>query len=206
LAAWSYEGEMIGVSRTVVSPKNVWLFLHGNAGQAADRDYALPHFSEGDSVYIMEYPGYGKRRGKPGKDSFNAAAKEAYVALRKMYPSVPVCVASESIGSGPACFLATVEPAPDKIVLVAPFEELAVVARDHFPGWFVKAALSSDWNNVATLSGYKGRVDIFAAEQDTLIAPHHARALAGSVTNVTFTIVPGGHNDWADSEVVEIVN
>ena len=82
----------------------------------------------------MEYPGYGKRRGKPGKDSFNAAAKEAYLALRRMYPATPVCVASESIGSGPACFLATMERPPDKMVLIVPFEELALVARDHFPG------------------------------------------------------------------------
>lgn len=197
---------MIGVSRVVDAPKNVWLFLHGNAGQAADRSYALPCFSDGDSVYIMEYPGYGKRRGKPGKHSFNAAAREAYLLLRKMYPTVPVCVASESIGSGPACFLATVDPPPDKIVLIAPFEDLGVVARDHFPGWFVKLVLSNDWNNVASLDGYKGRVDIFAAEGDTLIAPHHGRALAGSIANAHFTLVPGGHNDWSDSELVKIRN
>ncbi|HUS36024.1 MAG TPA: alpha/beta hydrolase [Verrucomicrobiae bacterium] len=204
--AWSHEGELIGVSRTVAAPRNVWLFLHGNAGQAADREYALPCFSDGDSVFIMEYPGYGKRRGRPGKDSFNAAAKEAYLLLRKTYPTAPVCVASESIGAGPACSLATAEPAPDKMVLVVPFEDMGLVARDHFPGWFVKLALSSDWNNVASLAGYKGQVDIFAAEGDTLIAPRHAQALAGSIANAKFTLVPGGHNDWAESELVKVRN
>jgi uncharacterized protein len=208
LAAWSHEGELIGVARTVATPGNVWLFLHGNAGQAADRAYAMDSFSDGDSVFIMEYPGYGKRRGRPGKDSFNAAAKQAYLLLRKMYPTVPVCVVSESIGAGPACFLATVEPPPEKMVLIVPFEELGLVARDHFPGWFVKMVLSNDWNNVASLAGYKGRVDIFAAEGDTLITPRHARALAASVANgnVKFTLAPGGHNDWADSELVKVRN
>jgi uncharacterized protein len=205
-AAWMHEGEMIGVSRMVEAPKNVWLFLHGNAGQAADRSYALPSFSEGDSVFIMEYPGYGKRRGKPGKDSFNAAAKEAYRLLRETYPGVPVCVASESIGSGPACFLAAEEPPPNKLVLIVPFEDLGLVARDHFPGWFVKMVLSNDWNNIASLSGYEGLVDIFAAEKDTLIAPRHARALAGSLRNAHFTLVPGGHNDWSDSDLVKVRN
>lgn len=205
-AAWEANGEMIGVSRTLVSPRNVWVMLHGNAGQAADRSYALPCFSEEDSVFIMEYPGYGKRRGRPGKGSFNEAAREAYLLLRRTHPGVPVCVASESIGSGPACFLATIDPPPEKIVLIAPFAELSAVARDHFPAWLVKLLLSNDWNNKETLSGYKGRVDILAADADTIIAPHHARALAAAVTNANFTLVPGGHNDWSDSDVVKIRN
>lgn len=204
--AWTHEGKMIGVSRTVLAPENVWLLLHGNAGQAADRGYAVECFSSKDSVFVMEYPGYGKRRGTPGKDSFNEAAREAYLLLRKTYPNVPVCVASESIGSGPACFLAKVEPPPDKIVLVAPFDALSRVARNHFPGWFVKLVLSNDWDNVAALTGYKGKVDIFAAESETLIPPDHARALAACVTNSDFTLVPGGHNDWSNSDAVKIRN
>jgi pimeloyl-ACP methyl ester carboxylesterase len=115
-------------------------------------------------------------------------------------------VVSESIGSGSACFLAAAGPPPDKFVLIVPFEDLGLVARDHFPGWFVKMVLSNDWNNIASLSGYKGPVEIFAAERDTLIAPHHARALAGSLTNAHFTLVPGGHNDWSDSGLVKVRN
>src|SRR5262245_11696761 len=44
LDRWTHNGEVIGFSRTVESPRNVWLMLHGNAGQAADRTYALPGF------------------------------------------------------------------------------------------------------------------------------------------------------------------
>src|SRR5512133_2108425 len=61
LAPWNMNGQVIGYARQVQSPKNVWLMLHGNAGQASDRSYALPSFSPEDSVYILEYPGYGNR-------------------------------------------------------------------------------------------------------------------------------------------------
>jgi pimeloyl-ACP methyl ester carboxylesterase len=206
LTRWTHNGEVIGFARTVPSPRNVWLMFHGNAGQAADRTYALPSFAPEDSVYIMEYPGYGKRRGVPGKDSFNAAAKEAYLLLRQSFPKTPICVAAESIGSGPACFLATMNPPPDKMVLIVPFGVLSAVARDHFPGFVVKMILTHNWDNVAALSNYKGPVQIFAAERDTIIRPKHARSLADSLTNATFTLLQGGHNDWSDNPQVKIRN
>jgi uncharacterized protein len=206
LTRWTHNGEVIGFARTVSSPRNVWLMFHGNAGQAADRTYALPSFAAEDSVYVMEYPGYGKRGGLPGKDSFNRAAKDAYNLLRQTFPNAPVCVAAESIGSGPACSLTSVDPPPDKIVLIVPFGKLSDVARDHFPGFVVKMILTHNWDNVAALSNYKGPVEVYAAKHDTLIRPEHARALANSVANATFTLLEGGHNDWSDDPQVKIRN
>jgi hypothetical protein len=39
----------------------------GKFTQASDRLYAIPSFSDQDSVYILEYPGYGSRKGVPQK-------------------------------------------------------------------------------------------------------------------------------------------
>src|SRR5262245_10333679 len=106
LAAWKVQDRVIGWAKEVPSPENIWLMLHGNAGQASDRVYALPAFSERDSVFILEYPGYGVRQGKPSKSAFDSAAAGAYKLLRQKFPNRPVCVVGESIGSGPACTLA----------------------------------------------------------------------------------------------------
>ncbi len=112
LAHWISNGELIGFARIVERPKNIWLMLHGNGGQASDRNYALPCFSRDDSVFVMEYPGYGTRQGKPSKATFNRAATEAYQYLRQTNPGISVCVVSESIGCGPAANLATLDPPP----------------------------------------------------------------------------------------------
>jgi pimeloyl-ACP methyl ester carboxylesterase len=173
------------------------LFLHGNGGQASDRTYALDAFAPEDAVFILEYPGYGKRVGVPSQKSFNAAAKEAYLDLRKRFTNARVCVASESIGSGPACYLATIDPPPDKLVLVVPFDSMAEVAREHFPRPLVSLLLRQKWDNVMALKDYKGRVDIFAATNDAIIPPRHARVLADSITNSNFKMIDGGHNDWS---------
>lgn len=100
LVAWTVDGHLFGYARKIENPKNIWLFTHGNGGQAADRAYALQCFSDSDSVFILEYPGYGSRDGSPSKASFDSAAEEAYRWLRKSYPNIPVCVIGESIGSG----------------------------------------------------------------------------------------------------------
>ncbi|HWZ94346.1 MAG TPA: hypothetical protein VNW30_04055, partial [Opitutaceae bacterium] len=206
LAAWIHNGETIGYSRIVESPRNVWLLIHGNGGQASDRAYALPSFSPDDSVFILEYPGYGMRQGVPSRKAFNQAAQEAYLLLRDTYPHVPVCVVAESIGNGPACTLAALTPPPDKFVLIVPFEKLSLVAKDHFPAFLVSVLLRDDWDNVEAMAHYKGPVDIFASEADATIPVVHAKALAAGVPSAKFTLIPGGHNEWSENDRVSIRN
>lgn len=206
LAEWRRDGGLIGYAREVAAPKNVWLLLHGNAGQAADRTYALPAFSAEDAVFILEYPGYGRRAGTPSRKEFDAAAREAYRALRARFPETPVCVVGESIGSGPASVLAGEKPPPDKIVLIVPFDTLLRVAAHHFPYLPVRILLADDWDNIEALKGYRGRVEIFAARDDATIPPAHAKALAGHTPGALFHLIEGGHNDWSVGKKVEIRN
>lgn len=206
LATWTIGGRLVGYARNVDNPKNVWLFTHGNAGQAADRAYALQCFSDSDSVFILEYPGYGNREGSPSKVSFNSAAEEAYLWLRKTYPNIPVCIVGESIGSGPASSLAGLGKPPDKLVLVVPFDNLASVAREHFPLIPAGLVLFDRWDNVEAMKGYSGKVEIYGAIDDRVIPIHHARTLAKSLPITVFHEIPGGHNDWSQSGMVKIRN
>jgi uncharacterized protein len=204
LAPWLEGRRLLGCCREVGNPEAIWLVLHGNAGQAAHRDYVLPCLPPQDSVYVLEYPGYGARAGAPGREAMNRAAAEGYQALRARYPQRPVCVLGESIGSGPACALAGENPPPDKIVLVVPFDVLAEVAARHFPFLPARRLLRDAWNNVDTLRDYRGPVEIFGAEQDDIIPIRHARALARAVPQARFTAIPGGHNDWSEQLQVKI--
>jgi pimeloyl-ACP methyl ester carboxylesterase len=206
LSPWHHDGRLMGFAREVPSPENVWLLLHGNAGQASDRAYALPSFSERDSVFILEYPGYGERPGSPSLATLNGAALEAYGLLRARFPKTPVCVAAESVGSGPASILAKAPRPPDKIVLVVPFDTLARVAAHHFPYLPVSLILRDRWDNTAALKGYQGPVEIFGARDDSIIPVSHARALAQSLPAARFHEIAGGHNDWADKGRVVIRN
>ncbi len=206
LTPWFSAEHLIGYSRRVETPKNVWLMLHGNGGQASDRAYSVACFSTEDSVFILEYPGYGARKGTPSAKTFNRAAKEAYLFLRESYPDLPVCVVGESIGTGPAASLASLEKPPEKIVLIVPFDELSKVAERHFSSFLVGLFLRSGWDNIEALSGYKGKVDIFGAEVDTVIPLAHAKALAEALPESKLWIIEGGHNDWSYQNRVRIRN
>jgi uncharacterized protein len=204
LARWTVNGEFFGFSREVSAPENIWLMLHGNGGQAADRVYALGAFSPRDSVFILEYPGYGRRAGKPSRRSIDAAALAAYQALRAQFSGKPVCVAGESLGSGPASTLVAASPAPDKLVFIVPYEDLKSVARDYAPYAPLGLLLAGSWNNVEALSDYHGPMDVFGAERDEVIDVRHARALAASRPQAKFHLLPGGHNQWADQPELRI--
>jgi pimeloyl-ACP methyl ester carboxylesterase len=204
LVPWSDGHGTIGFCREAPNPRTIWLMMHGNAGQAANRAYVLSRMSDHDSLYVLEYPGYGQRQGSPTRDSMNQAASEAYQLLRGQNPGTPVCVLGESIGSGPACELARKKVPPDKIVLVVPFDTLANVASGHYPFLPVRLILRDAWDNVESLSHYSGPVEIFGASGDSIIPIKHAMNLAKKTPSARFTAIPGGHNDWSESEQVSI--
>lgn len=207
LKPWRHGDLSIGFSRGVPSPETVWLFIHGNAGQAADRVCVLPCFSGRDSVFILEYPGYGGREGSPSMDSFNSAAKEAYAGLRLAFPDTPVCVAGESIGTGPVSFLAGgAVPPPDKVVLITPFDTLARAASHHFPFLPVKLLLRDNWDNIRALESYDGPLEIFAAKDDEVIPFECSGTLAAGKPGALFHEIEGGHNEWSAGTQVRIRN
>lgn len=201
---WVVHGEVIGYQRVALTPKRIWLYLHGNAGQAIDRGHTLNTFDRHDNVYILEYPGYGSRRGAPSRKSFNRAAETAYEYLRNTFPEMEVNVFSESIGSGPGCHLATLPLPPNRLVLVVPFDRLVDVVAEKLPFFPISIMLRDQWDNMESLSHFSGAVDIYGATQDTVIPMHHAQKLADSVPGSRFHPIIGGHNDWADRNNIDL--
>jgi uncharacterized protein len=204
LAPWTEGDWVIGYCREAPNPETIWLMMHGNAGQAADRDYVLRCMSEQDAFYVLEYPGYGSRPGSPSLVSINAAAVQAYRLLRSRHPRTAVCVLGESIGSGPACVLAREPTPPDKLVLIVPFDTLTKVAARHFPFLPVLFMLKDAWDNLEALRSYRGPVEVYAAQDDTIIPIDHARALAASIPAARLITIRGGHNDWSEDPQVRI--
>ncbi len=204
LKPWVVEGQVLGYHRTVANPRTVWLMLHGNAGQASQRAYVLARMSPADALYVVEYPGYGLRSGAPSRISIDAAAVEAYDTLKLEFPNSSLGVIGESIGSGPASLLCTLPNAPDKIILIVPFDSLASVAAARFSFLPVRSMLRDDWDNIRSLRGYRGTVVIYAATNDTIIPVKHARNLASNLPTATLVEIDGGHNDWSESDLVRI--
>ena len=204
LVPWEEGGKVVGFCREVDQPDTVWLMMHGNAGQASNRDYVLEVMPPDDALYVMEYPGYGDRPGKPSRAAIDAAAREAYGLLCERYPNTPIGVIGESIGSGPASHLASGPRPPDKIVLIVPFDSLQRVASRHFSFLPVSLLLLDRWDNRESLKNYRGSVQIFGARDDQVIPCEHARNLAESCSVAAYSEINCGHNDWSYSPEIRI--
>jgi hypothetical protein len=177
------------------------LIVHGNAGDAVDRDYlAQPiHEAESFDVFVLEYPGYGARKGSPSKKSFVAAAEEAF---QLMPGGLPKYVVSESIGTGVACELAKNHPQEVAgMALFVPYHNLASVAQRHI--WFLPTyfLLLDRFNPEECLKSYRGPVKFVIAGADEVIGPASGLRLFKSYGGPKdLQVVAGAHHNDVESQ------
>jgi uncharacterized protein len=188
---WTQGGQLLGYKR-VQGATNCLYFLHGNGGNARGWAGALEEFP-GD-IFILEFPGYGERPGRPAEQSIKQAALEAFDALPP-YPRRVVC--GQSIGTGitPVLFLNRADRI-DFLLLITPFTSLREVAAAVFPlfpaRWLLKdqMPLYNAWMN------YPGPTCVVLAGRDEVIprkASEPFRTARGS--NRKVVVLPeAGHN------------
>lgn len=201
LVPWrNARGDLIGFHsfprETARSPV---LVFHGNAGFAAHRSYFARLFRD-HPVFIVEYPGYGARDGKPKEATIKAAAEAALGELvggvsRSGWESI--LVVGESIGSGPATWLAGRYPDVVRgVLLITPFTSLVDVAASQFPFLPVRILLRERWDNVRHLAGYPGPVGILLAAEDSVVPARFGRELHDQYEGKTqlWTVAGADHN------------
>jgi uncharacterized protein len=122
----------------------VILFLHGNAGEIADRaDRFAFYRSRGYSVAFLSWRGYGGSTGRPTETGLLTDAKTAYDHLRGLgiAPSRIVLV-GESLGTGLAVMTAAQNPV-GAVILEAPYSAAVDIARAAYP-WLPVGLLMKD--------------------------------------------------------------
>jgi hypothetical protein len=176
----------------------VVVVYHGNAGRACDRTYLSDEFTNiGYTTLLIEYPGYSGIDGKPSMESILKGVRDirSYVS-RQGYEHVTVF--GESIGTGPASYYAKIGK-PDRLVLVAPFTELAETVHSIYKIFPVKLLLKDNYRNKEWLEGYNGKALIIHGTKDTIVP---ARLSENLIPGAKRVLVEAGHNDIYDSEVM----
>jgi pimeloyl-ACP methyl ester carboxylesterase len=192
-------GEIIGWTMSRTNATTSVLIVHGNAGCALSRDYlAQPIFNAASvNVFVLEYPGYGARRGSPDKASLIAAAEDAFQLLPKTQPRYLV---SESIGAGVACELAKARPQEVAgMALFGPYHNLASVAQRRM--WFLPAywLLRDRFEPAENLKSYRGPVKFIVAGADEILGAETGKKLFAEYAGPKdMEVISGaGHNDIA---------
>jgi uncharacterized protein len=185
LAAWYLEA---GPTTVVVLP--------GNAGNRALRaPLARALADEGLSVLLVDYRGYGGNPGRPSEQGLRRDAEAAAAWVRAHTDTTTLVVYGESLGSGPAVWLAS-RGRPDALVLRSPLPSLVAVARRHYGP--VPRLLLRDRFEVAELIA---TVDVptlvVVGEDDRIVPPELSRRVHEAAAGPSRLVVVGGadHND-----------
>jgi uncharacterized protein len=188
---WFYEINP-GMEKAVV-------VYHGNAGRACDRTYLSDEFTKlGYTSLLIEYPGYSGIGGKPSMESILKGVQnmKSYVAE---HGYKQVVVFGESIGTGPASYHAKIGN-PDRLILVAPFTELADTVPSIYKIFPVRLLLKDNYRNKEWLEGYNGKALVIHGTKDTIVPVRLSENLIPGAKRV---LVDAGHNDIYTEDALE---
>jgi uncharacterized protein len=160
----------------------VVLFSHGNAGNLTHRIAKLRTLlSQGLSVFIYDYQGYGKSEGSPSLAGIieDATAAFDYLHKTKNYSGDQIIIYGESIGTGVSGCLSKLRSGA-ALILESPFISIEYVAKEKLP--ILKAYPdflfpSPHLNNLDVVKSAHPPLLIIAGEKDTVIPSRHGKLL-----------------------------
>jgi hypothetical protein len=118
-------------------------------------------------IFILEYPGYEDRPGRPSQSSLFSAADEAFLTLPA---NKPVYLVGESLGTGVASYMAgTYSNQIAGVVLISPFNSLVDAAQSHYPMLPVFLLLADRFPSEKYLRDYHGKVGIILDGKDNIV-------------------------------------
>lgn len=154
------------------------LYFGGNAEEVSWMIEAALAEAPGTSWLLMDYRGYGQSEGSPSEKALVADALVLYDYAAKLPGIDPkrIYAFGRSLGSGPAVALAAERPLAG-LILVAPFDSLAAVAKRYY--WYlpVDLLLRHRFDSLALAPRLRTPLLCIIAEHDEVIPPAHAERL-----------------------------
>ncbi len=133
------------------------------------------------NVLVVEYPGYGIYQSQETTEEnilqdadniFDFFTDLLYVKESR------VLLMGRSIGTGPACYLASKHSVAG-LILVSSFTGIKSVVKDYM-GSVLQYLVKERFNNLERISKVKAPVLLIHGEKDTLVKPSHSEKLYGS--------------------------
>lgn len=174
---------------------NAILYFGGNAESVAYTAKEFRNQFKSNTVYLVNYRGYGGSSGTPNEIALYSDALHIYDNLAHSHKNITVI--GRSLGSGVASYLASMRPIK-KLVLVTPFDSIQNVAQAAIPIYPMSFLLSDKYKSIDRVANIQADVLVLAAESDNVIPMSFTTNLvrAFSPTAIKFVVIEGaGHND-----------
>ena len=174
------------------------IFFHGNGGNISHRLHAIQSLhAQGLNVFIIDYRGYGRSKGKPFEDGLYLDAEAAWQYLTQTRGESPARIAlfGESLGGAVAIELA-VRHTPAALVVESTFTSMAELAKVHYPYFPVKLIVREKYDSIGKIGQVRCPVLVLHGSDDELVPLDMGKALfAAAPEPKRFIETPGGHNE-----------
>ncbi len=190
LHGWWIENE----SATPFSP--VMIYYGGNAEELSAM---LPQHDQWpfSAMLLMNYRGYGDSEGSPSAKHLREDAVYLFDWLLKEKQITPeqVVLVGRSLGSGVAVHVASERPVK-AVILVAPYDSLASVAKHHYPWLPVSWLLRHQFDSLSLAPTMQVPLLTVVGEQDRIIPPQFSLNLSNQWAGKTSLVTIEGmdHN------------
>jgi fermentation-respiration switch protein FrsA (DUF1100 family) len=177
------------------------VYCHGNGEHVADQANLVFRLQSqlSATVFVYDYRGYGRSRGKPHERGCIAdgMAAQRWLAERESVETSDIVLVGRSIGGAIATALAA-EQGARALVLENTFSKMTDAAAHLYPWLPVRLVMSNRYNSVRRIKNYHGPVFQCHGTADDIVPIELGRRLFDAAPGRTkhFYEVPyGGHND-----------
>lgn len=188
------------------------VYSHGSGfnlavGYRIDRYRTL--LEMGYSIFVYDYPGYGRSEGSPTENNVYDSAVAAINWLRdnRSIPIQNITVLGRSLGGAPACKLASLDPEPKALILLSTFSKFADCISYAYPmyGWYISIISGVRYDNRVLCGGYDGPTFMYHSNDDETSPISSAVELFGLIKSTikTFCRLNGfKHDDVQSAEEI----
>ncbi len=150
------------------------------------------------TVYLLNYRGYGGSSGQPSEKGFFADA--LFLFDKVLEKQTTISVIGRSLGSGVATYLASKRPVK-KMALISPFDSITRVAQNNFMIFPMFLMLLDKYDSISRVKDIKAETFVLIAEHDEVIPRIHSQRLIDefAAEQITVKIIADSrHNDISD--------
>lgn len=170
------------------------IFSHGN-GELIDYcvEEFLPYNILGVDLMLVEYPGYGRSKGRPSQRAIREVMVKAYDWLKDQedIDSNKIIAHGRSVGGGASCGL-TKEREIGALILQSTFTNTKQFAKHYLLPPFL---VLDKFDNKKVLKSYDKPVLLIHGEHDEVIPYKNSVELSKTAKNATFITYNCHHND-----------
>jgi fermentation-respiration switch protein FrsA (DUF1100 family) len=181
--------------------KRLVVYCHGNGEHVADQANLVFRLQShlAATIFVFDYRGYGRSRGKPAERGCIAdgIAAQRWLAEREGVETADVTVIGRSIGGGVAVAMAA-EQGARALVLENTFSKMTDAAAALYPWLPVRLVMKNRYNSLRRIKDFHGPLFQCHGTADEIVPFKLGKRLheaAPSRVKQFYEVANGGHND-----------